>query len=1122
MSFDREQLKSYLPGLALTVFGVTAVTILSRVLDLDGTWTLGLIVLALLVWPLALLIDRVIKKGGQPSAPITTEASPSAPRKTNQSFPDLEQASALAIGWLREKLSGKESSGAKASSGKGWFGAKLSGDGDALYQRPWFVIAGPRNSGKTSLLLSAGLNFHALQGQIRTEQNLLRPTTACEWRITDNLVLLDTAGRYQDERFQRDHDEWLGFIDLIKRHRRRRPLDGMLLVVNAAEVVNAERQTIEQQANILRDRLDELILQTRSRFPVYLVFTHADKIAGFAEFFRNCDQSERAQVWGASFKASESRNQLGKLDEEFNQLYDNLLRRRLVRLGIPDQAAEQSRVFDFPFRFRDERRKFFWFISMLFQTRPHNKEQQPLLRGFYFTSSPVVASGDGQRVGQSYFTANLFRTLLAGDRHLAAHLQPGKWMDQYARPVLLGLAAFLLLFLTAGLLISFSKNREAIRRGRELGQAVLEAEKSKDDAKVWAELDKLRVFLKDQEENTGLSQHFGLHVGEDLHQPLRAIYFEAISQRVFNQAANELEKDLREFTDNPKQLCPDAPLSEKGIKCNGDYYKLLRAYRMLSLSEPVNSTLLVEALEPYWKKFAPTTELGVALNQLRFYADQADRDTSPHWQTNAETARKAQAYLRENYPVHNRYLDAITTKTDVASTDLETFGSVFKSSWVVSNSPAVLGSFTLKGYEQLRDRLISVSKAVVEKEGLAAKDESIDPGKVQKLYAEEYLRQWEKFLDAVDVRPLTGKKEAPREALSELAADGSPLATLLRKVAEQTSVSAPVPNGWWEKIFGPPTPPALPKEVIDKFKPLALFVAGTTDKDLPGYLKVLDTLRKDVEQLGGKGQPLTLEGVKFDEAQSKVNEIKKPLQTGPTRAAADLLQKPLTKLKELIVGIDVVNNEEAWKNLFARLNNLSKAYPFFSNIEQPAGIDELKLLFKPGDGDLARFADKVFDQSPQGWTRKSGDTSFSPELVEYFNRLRPISDALFNKGPDLNVGCTLNIRPPASGTQVVIEVGNNKAESASTGSAIISWPQGGAGAKIKVTANGEVKERYFRGGQWALFRLVEEGGAVRSGNRYNLSWTVQDVVVQATLDLSNPNSPFSREIFTRLGAAPKN
>jgi type VI secretion system protein ImpL len=34
------------------------------------------------------------------------------------------------------------------------------------------------------------------------------------------------------------------------------------------------------------------------RFPIYVLFTKADLIAGFIEFFNDLGQEERAQVWG--------------------------------------------------------------------------------------------------------------------------------------------------------------------------------------------------------------------------------------------------------------------------------------------------------------------------------------------------------------------------------------------------------------------------------------------------------------------------------------------------------------------------------------------------------------------------------------------------------------------------------------------------------------------------------------------------------------------------------------------------------------------------------------------------------------------------------------------------------
>ena len=51
----------------------------------------------------------------------------------------------------------------------------------------------------------------------------------------------------------------------------------------------------------IQQRLDELNQQLRISLPVYLMFTKADLIAGFSEFFDDLAQEGRAQVWGTTF-----------------------------------------------------------------------------------------------------------------------------------------------------------------------------------------------------------------------------------------------------------------------------------------------------------------------------------------------------------------------------------------------------------------------------------------------------------------------------------------------------------------------------------------------------------------------------------------------------------------------------------------------------------------------------------------------------------------------------------------------------------------------------------------------------------------------------------------------------
>ena len=51
----------------------------------------------------------------------------------------------------------------------------------------------------------------------------------------------------------------------------------------------------------LRARIDELQRKLAIRFPIYVLVTKCDLLAGFMEFFADFDKDERAQVWGVTF-----------------------------------------------------------------------------------------------------------------------------------------------------------------------------------------------------------------------------------------------------------------------------------------------------------------------------------------------------------------------------------------------------------------------------------------------------------------------------------------------------------------------------------------------------------------------------------------------------------------------------------------------------------------------------------------------------------------------------------------------------------------------------------------------------------------------------------------------------
>jgi type VI secretion system protein ImpL len=87
----------------------------------------------------------------------------------------------------------------------------------ALYELPWYMIIGNPAAGKSTAIANSGLQFPFADSKIVQG---VGGTRNCDWFFTTDGILLDTAGRYSvvDE----DRAEWFGFLDLLKKYRRRR------------------------------------------------------------------------------------------------------------------------------------------------------------------------------------------------------------------------------------------------------------------------------------------------------------------------------------------------------------------------------------------------------------------------------------------------------------------------------------------------------------------------------------------------------------------------------------------------------------------------------------------------------------------------------------------------------------------------------------------------------------------------------------------------------------------------------------------------------------------------------------------------------------------------------------
>ena len=252
--------------------------------SVGNTEKIVIIALVLLTLPFALLIAffgaRRRKKREAAEAAAASAADPAAAETTARAvaaptgkYPELEQGISETVQFLRSSSLGE--------AGK-----------DALYSLPWYIVAGPPRSGKTSLIVGSDLDFQTLPSQRQSEQKFVRATTSVNWRVTSEAVFIDTSGRYQTE--GADSDEWSSLLELIRKNRPNRPIDGFLIAVDVEQIIKGDDRGSEELAKVLRARIDDAIQRLKVRFPVYTVFTHADGIEGFRDSFSTSKNDGRS------------------------------------------------------------------------------------------------------------------------------------------------------------------------------------------------------------------------------------------------------------------------------------------------------------------------------------------------------------------------------------------------------------------------------------------------------------------------------------------------------------------------------------------------------------------------------------------------------------------------------------------------------------------------------------------------------------------------------------------------------------------------------------------------------------------------------------------------------------
>ncbi|WP_274627915.1 type VI secretion system membrane subunit TssM [Arvimicrobium flavum] len=292
---------------------------------------------------------------------------------------------------------------------------RSSGKRNFLYELPWYIIIGPPGAGKTTALVNSGLKFPLAGPEGAKAVAGVGGTRYCDWWFTEEAVLIDTAGRYttQDSDVDADKKSWLSFLSLLKKNRVKQPINGVIVAISLEDLMKLSGEELSAHAAAIRKRLLEIHNELKIDFPVYALFTKADLIAGFMEYFGNFTENRRRRVWGATFQTEDRRkNLVGQVPAEFDDLVKRLTEEVTDRLHEEADPIARIAIFGFPAQFATLKERVADFLNRIFE--PTRYQVNANLRGFYFSSGTQEGTPIDQvlgAIGRSY-----------GSQSAAAHM----------------------------------------------------------------------------------------------------------------------------------------------------------------------------------------------------------------------------------------------------------------------------------------------------------------------------------------------------------------------------------------------------------------------------------------------------------------------------------------------------------------------------------------------------------------------------------------------------------------------------------------------------------------------------------------------------------------------------
>jgi type VI secretion system protein ImpL len=1002
----------------------------------------------------------------------------------------------------------------------------------SLYELPWYIFVGAPGSGKTTALQNAGLQFlltdEASGGSIKG----VGGTRNCDWWFTSDAVLIDTAGRYTTQQSDASVDAkaWDNFLALLRKVRPRQPINGILLTINIQDLLQQNVTERREHSQKLRSRLNELQTKLGVRAPVYVLVTKTDLIAGFNETFEAFNKDQRDQVWGFTFNESLGVDQaLASFNAEYTVLEQQLNSAHFTRLQLERDQAKRTSMFGFPVEFAALRPVLGDFVTSVFSSGGVVQDDARL-RGLYFTSgtqegTPIdrvmgalsrsfglqsrATAATAQR-GKSFFLRRVLQDLVFPEQHLVSFNAASERRRLLFRRLGFASVGVLSLALLVGWGISYMRNQsyaDQVTKNLPPIKLAVEALPPAQNSDVSILPTPLMAVRRAAEptdfalDNPPLLNTLGLYQGKQLDSAANIAYRRLLEHTLLPRIALRLEERLRASNKDNLELA----------------YEALKNYLMLRNPEKFDGPALKAWIGIDWDvnyERSMTPEQRKALDQHldALLAQGAPEVSGSVDKTLVENTRNMLTSFPLEYRIYSRLkrqYKGDLPEFSVARAGGPSAAQVFERTSGEPLSKGISGFFSRDGYQRTFQGSVqglALKLSAEETWVLGVKNDSKLKDiagtelsdKVRRLYLEDYVKTWDKYLNDVKLVNLSGIARS-MEVARLLAAVDSPLAAYLRAVAKETTLIPPAGQANQSLVGKLADQANKNKEELAKLagaQPApAAAGAGPIERIVDDHFLATNRLVQgspapmdDVQKLFGE---VFAQLQAVDAAQKSKSPPPPASGAEKVKAAAGTQPEPIRSMLSTLADAGAKGSRDGERDVMTSelkpvfdfcSRAITNRYPFATGSQADVLPDDFGQLFGNGgmlDDFYQRRLASMVDTGTTPWRYKpladGAKPAASAALIE-FQRAARIREGFFRSGGK-TPGFRLELRAVEMTDglkELALDIDGQiiKFVAGNTGSVVINWPSQKVSSQIRLSATPSIAPLNFEG-PWALFRMFD-------------------------------------------------